>query len=271
MERPLAVAFELRPANAKAFARYLYARVPWVARVRFALKDLAARYVSKQEFSGIAGLAIGRGPIVDIGANRGQSVAAFLRLAPGREVVAFEPEPRAAARLREQTAGAREVTLHECALGGSPGRMSLFIPRYGMWDCDGMAAADATEATQWLSDHGRMFRFDDRLLSVKEHAVDCRTLDSFELSPALIKLHAQGAEFDILQGAVETLRRSQPALMCAFVKPFSATRAFLENLGYQPFVYTRGAFLPGVSPPDVTFTWFLTESHLAGAQDAAKR
>jgi FkbM family methyltransferase len=258
-EQPLPAVSELIPANPKAFARYIYARVPGAAHFRFALKDMTAKYVSKQEFSGVKLLALGPGPIVDVGANRGQSVAAFRRLAPEREVIAFEPEPRTVARLRDQMAGVHNVTIHECALGRSRGRLSFFIPRYGMWDCDGMAATNRQEATLWLRDDGRMFRFNDRLLSVEEHSVECRTLDSFNLSPALIKLHAQGAESDILAGAVETLRRSQPALMCAFVAVSPQTRKFLEDLGYQPFVYDRGAFVRGVSPPDITFTWFLTE------------
>lgn len=260
---------EYKPASAKALARYIYARVPGAAQFRFALKDITTRYVSKGEFSGVRRLSLGRGPIVDIGANRGQSVAAFRRLAPGREVIAFEPEPRAAARLHEQFGGAPGVTLHPCALGRTPGQLSFFIPRYGMWDCDGMAATDRGEATLWLRDQGRMFRFDDRLLSVEEHSVECRTLDSFELSPALIKLHAQGAELDILKGAVETILRCKPAVMCAFVAAHPATRELLEGLGYRPFVYAHGAFVAGVSPPDTTFTWFLTEASLAPAQRAA--
>ena len=36
-------------------------------------------------------------------------------------------------------------------------------------------------------------------------------------APQLVKLHAQGAELEILNGARETMERHRPALMVAFV------------------------------------------------------
>lgn len=256
----MAVALNLKPANAKAFARFLYARVPGAARFRFAFKDIAAQYVSKPEFGGIVRLALGGGQIIDVGASRGQSIAAFRRLAPGCKVVAFEPEPRSAACLRRYFRGAEEIVLHDCALGCEAGQFTFFIPHYGMWDCDGMAATSLEEATLWLRDGGRMFRFNERLLSVKSYQVEYRTLDSFALSPILIKLHAQGAEIDILKGAVDTLCRSQPAIMCAFPTP--AVTIFLRAMRYQPFRYQAGAFAPGFAKGRETFTWFLKIGHL---------
>jgi len=250
---------DLKPVGAKAFARFLYASVPGAARIRFAIKDLAAQYVSKPEFGGLVPLRLGQGQIVDVGANRGQSVAAFRRLCPGSEVIAFEPDPRCAAQIRAQYDGEPKVVLYDCALGSAPRIFSIFIPRYGMWECDGMAATSREEATLWLRDRGRMFRFDERRLTVEERPVECKTLDSFALNPGLIKVHAQGAELDILRGASETLRRSGPALMCAFPTP--AVIDFLQALGYRPYVYDLRAFTPGIAGEGVTFTWFLTGAH----------
>jgi FkbM family methyltransferase len=265
MTRPL----DVKPASAKALARYIYARVPGAARVRFALKDMSSRYLSKPEYSGVTQLSLGGGEIIDIGANRGQSVAAFRRLAPGRRIVAFEPDPRCSGPLRRYARGPHGVTFHDCALGREPSELAFFIPRYGRWECDGLATTSRDDATNWLSDPGCMFRFDERLLRIEQYRVECRTLDSFALSPTLIKLHAQCAEFDILNGAIETLRRSQPALMCAFVH--SEIVEFLRGFGYQPYRYIREEFVSGVSPYDVTFTWFLTEAHLSGATNASAR
>jgi FkbM family methyltransferase len=248
---------EFKPASAKALARFFYARVPGAARLRFAFKDVASHYHSKPEFNGLARLSLREGEIVDVGANRGQTAAAFMRLAPGRRIVAFEPDPRCGAHLRGRLRG-WNAEFHACALGREAGQLAFFVPRYGMWECDGMATTSRDEATLWLRDGGRMFRFDERLLSVEEHRVECRTLDSFALSPALIKLHAQGAELDILQGACDTLRR-RPALMCAFVRP--AIVDFLQGFGYRPYVCRRDGFVPGVAAFNTTFTWFLTCGH----------
>ncbi|WP_092293191.1 FkbM family methyltransferase [Bradyrhizobium sp. Ghvi] len=265
----MSTTMEWGPKNAKAFARFLYAHVPGAAQLRFAVKDVAARYVSKPEFGGLSLIGDGGGLIIDVGANRGQSIAAFRRLRPNCEVVAFEPEPRSAARLVLRHQGDRRVTIHDCALGQRTGQLTFFIPQYGRWDCDGMAATSREEATQWLRDRGRMFRFDETRLTVAEHPVQCRTLDSFRMLPMLIKLHAQGAELEILKGAQETLRRCAPALMCAF--PVRDLIDFLRQFHYDPYFDDRGVFTQGLARPGTTFTWFLTRTHVNDLYHASHR
>ncbi|TYO61098.1 FkbM family methyltransferase [Bradyrhizobium hipponense] len=249
--------------NLKAVARYFYANVPGAAAVRFAAKDFAAPYFFKREFLGVKLLKIGNGLIVDVGANRGQSTAAFKKLAPNSRIVAFEPEPGSAKRLTFRHRRDDAVTVLECALGCSSGVIDFFLPRYGRWKCDGMAATSYKEATEWLKNPGRMYRFDERKLTVREHRVACKMLDSLGLAPALIKLHAQGAELDILKGAQGILKQQKPALMCAFPSP--ALTEFLADLGYCPHVYDHGRFKSGVAPPSVTFTWYLTDAHMQAA------
>jgi FkbM family methyltransferase len=243
----------------KAIARYLYANVPGVAKVRFATKDRTAAIFSKPEYKGTRYLSLGRGLIVDVGANRGQSIAAFRAMAPEARVVAFEPEPKSAARLAARFHSDPNVIIENCALGEAPGEITFYVPKYGRWDCDGMAATEREAATSWLSDPGRMYRFDERKLSVSEHLVRRRSLDSFALSPQLIKIHTQGSELRVVEGAVQTIQGHWPALMCAF--PTAALTQFLAELGYRPFAYKGSSFLPGVTRPPVTFTWYLTEQN----------
>jgi hypothetical protein len=122
-----------------------------------------------------------------------------------------------------------------------------------------MSATSREAATSWLEDPNRMFHFDKAKLTVEEHPVECRTLDSFELAPRLIKLHAQGAEPDILKGSQLTIQRHRPALMCAF--PVRQVGDLIFDLGYRPYVFHHGIFSRGIARPPVTFTWFLTDEH----------
>lgn len=246
--------------NSKALARYLYSNVPGLAVLRFAAKDLLTTRFSKPEYSGILHIPIGNGVIVDVGANRGQSIAAFRRLAPEFQIVAFEPEPRCAAKLMSRYRKDKIVTVHDCALGESSGSIIFFVPTYGQWNCDGMSATSYDEATQWLQNPGRMLAYNQAKLTVDEYVVECRTLDSFEFSPALIKLHAQGAEYSILRGAEQTIKRYEPALMCAFPQP--AVTELLADWGYSPYAYRDRVFAPGVAKQPVTFTWYLTNDHI---------
>lgn len=246
--------------NIKAIARFLYARIPGLAATRFALMDLTAAYFEKPEYRGVLRLAAAHGLIVDVGANRGQSIAAFKKLMPNSKIVAFEPEPRLAKKLLSRYQLDSTVIVHDCALGGHSGALTLFVPRYGRWECDGMAATNREAAIEWLKDPGRMLVFDETMLSVCEHRIACKTLDSYELTPFLIKVHAQGAELDILKGAEQTIHHHKPALMCAF--PSITLTDFLAAWGYRPYIYNSGFFRPGVASPPVTFTWYLRDNHV---------
>lgn len=249
-------------SKAKALARFLYANIPGVAAFRFAAKDFTAPFVVKREFWGVPYLSSPDSLIVDIGANRGQSIKAFRRFAPSAKIVAFEPEPRSAIQLKKRLGQDPSITIHGCALGSTRGTITFFVPKYGRWDCDGMSATDYKSATEWLRDPGRMLRFDEAKLVVKEHFVECRTLDSFALAPRLVKLHAQEAELDILQGSRTTIERHRPALMTAFPTP--KVNDLLESWGYRPYDYWNGYFAAGMSDRSRTFTWYLTDDHKSG-------
>lgn len=253
--------------NLKAFARFLYATVPGVAVARFTAMDLMATYFTKPEFGGVPRLSIGDGQILDVGANRGQSIAAFKKLAPLSNIIAFEPEPTSAKRLAARYRADQTITIHDCALGARAEHLTFFVPSYGRWNCDGMPATSREAATEWLKDPNRMYLFDETKLTVEEHPVECRTLDSFELAPRLIKLHAQGAELEILKGSLRTLEQHRPVLMCAF--PVHGLTEFIAVFGYRPYVYQNGQFTRGVAPQRITFTWYLTDDHRCQLSDKA--
>jgi FkbM family methyltransferase len=246
--------------NSKALTRYFYSSVPGLAIIRFAAKDLLSNLFSKPEYSGVVRFQIGDGVIVDVGANRGQSIAAFRRLAPESRIIAFEPEPRSSTKLVSRYRREQTVTIHNCALGENSGSIAFFVPTYGRWNCDGMSATTYDEATQWLQDPGRMLLFNRAKLKVDEYTIECRALDSFGLSPRLIKLHAQGAEHSILKGAQQTIWQHRPAMMCAF--PQRAVTELLADWDYSPYTYRDSRFIPGVAEQPVTFTWYLMADHI---------
>jgi FkbM family methyltransferase len=245
----------------KALARFCYATLPGVAAVRFGLMDLAGRYLTKPEFRGLHSIPIvGTGLIIDIGANRGQSIAALKRFAPKSRIVAFEPDPRSFQRITDRYRRDNSVSVYNIALGDKSEAIKFYLPTYGRWACDGMGATSRQAATEWLSDPNRMFCYDPRKLKVEECIVECKTLDSINLAPVVIKLHAQTAELSILKGARQTIERHKPALLCAF--PSAELIDMCRDMGFRPYAYCDGALVPDrISPPKTTFTWFLTEDN----------
>jgi FkbM family methyltransferase len=249
--------------NLKALVRFCYATLPGVAAVRFGLRDLAGWYLIKAEFQGLRLIPpVGTGLIVDIGANRGQSIAALRRFAPKSQIVAFEPYPRLAQRLSDRYRDDHMTTIHNYALGDKSETIRFYLPIYGRWICDGMAATDRQTATEWVSDPNRMFCYDPGKLKVEEYTVECRTLDSFNLVPVVIKLHVQMIDAStIIKGAKLTIEQHMPALMCAF--PSASLVNMCRQMGYRPYAYRQGTLVQdAISPPGTTFTWFLSEKHV---------
>lgn len=155
--------------------------------------------------------------VYDVGAWEGVLTLFFAR-SVGRQgqVVAFEPNPRSAARLRENVGlnGLPNVRLFELALGAAEGKAWLHLPH-------GVAAwGHLTEAPADL-------------------AVRVRTLDLIvaeaELPPPdFIKIDVEGAELGVLRGAHETIRQYAPSLLVE-VHPQTdrvALWTLLSALGY---------------------------------------
>ncbi len=143
------------------------------------------------------------GTILDIGAHDGLLTLPLAAL-PGARVQAFEPLPVAFARLRAAV-GARDVALHDCALGAVDGEIVLEVPSVG-----GVAQE------QWASvakDYAAIQRDDPRVDGIARIPVRQRRLDGFGLGDVTaIKLDVEGAEEEVIRGGAATIRACRPVM-----------------------------------------------------------
>jgi|ERR1051326_779281 FkbM family methyltransferase len=153
--------------------------------------------------------------VFDIGANVGLYTLLASRLVgPQGKVVAFEPLPRNVPYLRRhlELNDARNVELVEAAVSNYDGAGHFRTngdPHLGQLSGDGQVDVRVT------------------------------TLDEFmktaTLQPELLKIDVEGAEADVLAGAVETLRLCRPTIVLAThnrtVHQLCCSR--LESLGYR--------------------------------------
>ena len=177
------------------------------------------------------------GLMLDIGAHDGLLSLPFARL-PNTHLHAFEPLPAAMARLRAAFAGLPgNVTLHEVALGASPGEAWLTLPVLG-----GIAQEQWASISKDYAEHSS--------ITTQQHRVAVITLDSLGLQGITgIKLDAEGAEQEVLEGARMTLATSRPVLSIEIEERHraGATRdvpALLATLGYAGFFWHAGALRP---------------------------
>jgi FkbM family methyltransferase len=130
--------------------------------------------------------------VVDAGAYTGDTLAEMLSLLPDQRVeryVAFEPDSRNAARIRD--------------LAAERGWGFVDVVERGAWRTSGELRFDAKgDSRSLVSDAG-----------LQTIAVD--TIDSRQLAPTFIKMDIEGAEVPALEGASETIRRHAPRLAVA--------------------------------------------------------
>jgi len=183
------------------------------------------------------------GTLVDIGAHDGLLTIPLAHL-PDSRVLAFEPLPSAFARLQAALRAAfggapANVECHHLALGDHQGSITLAMP-----------VLDGVAQEQWASTAKDYAAHVSARVTVERFTVPMRTLDDFALADVTaIKLDAEGAEYEILRGARETLLRCRPVLTLEVEERHRegstyAVPAYLDALGYDVFFELKGGWHP---------------------------
>ncbi|MES2302294.1 MAG: FkbM family methyltransferase [Pseudomonadota bacterium] len=246
--------------TARRQLRDLQTHFPSLRSAKAAVYNAATRHLgwfADPEFRLLARLAP-VGLAIDIGGNWGQSVHALKRYARPARIVTIEPIPALAHRLEAEFAGDSSVEVLDIALGPVRGRQLLHIPKYRNYSYDGLASLDHSAAAGWLTSD-RMARFDPCLMQVESCEVAIEPLDALGLSPDVIKIDVQGFEAQVLMGAAETVRRSQPVIIVE--RPYDAFIHIAGKLGLRPYGWDGRKLVAG----DLTRknTMFLTERHVS--------
>ncbi len=176
--------------------------------------------------------------ILDVGANRGQSIAAIRYFEAMTPVIAYEPNPLMVARLKKRFAQDRQLQIIPCGLGSETGSFDFYVPHYKGVAFDGLASFDETEAADWLNPE-RMFLFNRRHVAVKKLSCNVATLDSFQVEPSLIKIDVQGLEASVIKGGSNTLAASRPVVLMENNQP-ERDAAQLFDMGYIPHAFEGG-------------------------------
>jgi FkbM family methyltransferase len=171
--------------------------------------------------------------MVDIGANRGQSIDAMRLYHPGQSIVAFEPNPGLAAKLRTRFEDDHKLVIHNVGLGDAAGEFTLYVPCYNRLDFDSEGALTFGEH-QWNPIRESIIGFDESRLSYKKVRCQVWELDRFKLKARFIKIDTTGFELKVLLGAIETIEAHRPVLLIANTSPGGIIE-LLGPMGYGEF------------------------------------
>lgn len=176
--------------------------------------------------------------MVDIGAHIGYfSVLAGRIVGPEGKVFAFEPEPGNYRRLRDHLAqnGLRQVQSFNVAVGSAPGSAEMFFNSdndggHAFWD---VAEHQLCERT----------RAEGKRISAEVVALD-HVLAGLApgQGPRLIKIDAEGMEYEILKGGLRTILGHEVPYVICEINRFALERmgsseaqlrSFMRLIGYQ--------------------------------------
>jgi FkbM family methyltransferase len=135
----------------------------------------------------------------DVGANIGYYTRRFAQaVGPDGHVVAFEPFPTTAERLRAHMQAISNYTLQMTALGAEAGRVMMEAGEDAMATTSRIVADTGKGVTVWISTGDDLIRREDIPV------------------PTVLKIDTEGFELDVLRGMTDLL--SKPQLRAIFVE-----------------------------------------------------
>jgi FkbM family methyltransferase len=174
---------------------------------------------------------------IDIGAHKGAYSYWMARaVGPQGRVIAFEPQPELAARLRCSFQPQGNVTIENLGLSNQCGQLTLNVPGAGP------SPGASFETTEVTADSTRRIN------------VEVSTLDARLAQPhprvSLIKCDVEGHELSVFMGAGRTLREERPALLFECEQrhhgqsDIAEVFNYLGRLGYHGFFFAGHALRP---------------------------
>jgi len=222
------------------------------------LRDLPARAmgrVHEHDFRALSHFDRHPSTVLDVGANRGQSIRSLRLVLDHPCVVAVEPHRHLATHLHRRFP---DVRVENVGLGDRRGRLDLHVPVYGHTAWDTRAAGERGLAEEFLAPES-FLAFSPTRARVVLEAVDLVPMDDLDVDPDIIKVDVEGADLAALQGGERTIARCRPVLLVEHPAPGST--ALLAAFGYRAFTFTRDRLVLGAT--DSLNTFFLTEDHVA--------
>ena len=172
---------------------------------------------------------------IDIGCFKGEILQEFIKRSPGGTHVAFEPIPGFFKALKKKFKS-KQLTIHNIALSDQSGVITfnyvIDAPAYS-----GIKKRDYDGKNP-----------DIELIEVKTDTLDHVLPANYQVD--LIKIDVEGAEFKVLKGAYNTLKKSKPIIIFEFglgasdfykVSPEQFYQYLAEECGYQ--IYQLKSFL----------------------------
>ncbi len=179
--------------------------------------------------------------VFDIGSNIGAYLYAFEKITKPSNIFGFEPNQKLFFKLKKMF---QNVTLTNIAISDVSENAELKIPIINniVYEARGTLNLDFKEIDE----------NDFTLVNVKKERLDNYVIENKIPKVDFIKIDVEGHEFQILKGAIDTLRKFKPTLLIEIEQrhhqfPISQIDDFLFELDYLKYFFSKkeNKILPG--------------------------
>ncbi len=222
------------------------ARTFWGGRMRVVLPEVVSSeilrfgYVEENLVAALLAHVPAGGTVFDVGAHFGFfSLLASHLAGPEGRIVAFEPVPTTCSMLRRnvETAG---VTIVNAAVWNEPTEVQ--IHDFGL----GLSAFNSVRLPRLAKSARRPAR--ERTVKVQAVTLDTYASEN-KVTPDFVKIDAESAEFEVLEGMERLLRDTRPVVSLEVgdlgvdgARPSADLVRHLTERGYRSLEYVDGAF-----------------------------
>lgn len=186
-----------------------------------------------------------RGMFLDVGANVGISAMGFRRINSDYRILSIEPNPALETRLAALKQQLGQYDYMMVAAGRGHAELNLFVPVYRGLVLHTSSSLSEEHLQQVLT---RFFpsRMAKRFRTAR-YAVRVIPLDDLNLEPDIIKIDAEGYDFEVMAGLSRTIGSHRPYLLIEYSPVYGGHLAdFCRQFSYKLFIYhpDQDVFVP---------------------------
>jgi FkbM family methyltransferase len=189
-----------------------------------------------------------QGLFLDVGANDGISVLSFRKFSTQYRILGLEPNPALKPPLQKIKSRDPLFDFKMVGAGASPLRLPFFVPTY-----KGIVLHTFTSSSreQVHASVARSFgKSVGAAIVIHPFEAEIIRLDDLNVDPAIIKVDAEGFDYDVLVGLEKTIERSRPFIATEIAaSEYDKVKSYLNERRYVLLLYdiNNDRFAPDVA------------------------
>lgn len=177
--------------------------------------------------------------VVDIGANRGESIKNFLNLRKNLKIYSFEPKKKSFEFIKRKYKN-KNIKVFNFGIGNTQKKIDLYTPKIYNYEFSGLSSTNFVNLNFRLNFFFKKIKHNFKFI---KEIIQIKKLDKLNLKADLIKIDAEGSELDIVKSSIKTIIKYKPLLIIEYNHiNFFKIKKILSKIGYKDYILRNNNF-----------------------------